>query len=72
MKTKGFLFICTVIALLMSACSENETDGITLTTYGTTELYSVTNQSADIKFNVMRLAISVDFGGHVGGQSVHH
>ena len=51
MKTKGFLFICTVIALLMSACSENETDGITLTTYGTTELYSVTNQSADIKFN---------------------
>ena len=51
MKTKEFLFICTVIALLMSACSENETDGITLTTYGTTELYSVTNQSADIKFN---------------------
>ena len=51
MKTKGFLFICTVITLLMSACSENETDGITLTTYGTTELYSVTNQSADIKFN---------------------
>ena len=35
----------------MSACSENETEGITLTTYGTTELYSVTNQSADIKFN---------------------
>jgi len=36
--------------LLISACSEDEADSITLTTTGTTELYSVTNQSADIKF----------------------
>ena len=51
MKIKRFLFVFTISALLLSACSENETDSITLTTYGTTELYSVTNQSADIKFN---------------------
>ena len=37
--------------LLVIGCSENETGGITLTTNGTTELYSVTNQSADIKFS---------------------
>ena len=51
MKAKGFLFIYTISAMLLAACSENETEGVTLTTYGTTELYSVTNQSADIKFN---------------------
>ena len=50
MKAKGILFIC-MIGLLLSACSEEEADSITLSTYGTTELYSVTNQSADIKFN---------------------
>lgn len=37
-------------ALLMTGCSEEEADSISLTTTGTTELYSVTNQSADIKF----------------------
>ena len=35
--------------LLVIGCSEDEA-GITLKTSGTTELYSVTNQSADIKF----------------------
>ena len=35
--------------LLIIGCSEDEA-GITLKTSGTTELYSVTNQSADIKF----------------------
>ena len=39
-----------MVALLMTGCSEEEAEGITLTTTGTTELYSVTNQSADIKF----------------------
>ena len=36
--------------LLIASCSEDEANSITLTTTGTTELYSVTNQSADIKF----------------------
>ncbi|MBO4720253.1 MAG: hypothetical protein J5658_10310 [Prevotella sp.] len=36
--------------LLIVGCSEDETESITLSTTGTTELYSVTNQSADIKF----------------------
>ena len=39
-----------VATLLMAGCSENDADSISLTTTGTTELYSVTNQSADIKF----------------------
>ena len=39
-----------MVALLMTGCSEEEADSITLSTTGTTELYSVTNQSADIKF----------------------
>ncbi|MBR4729023.1 MAG: hypothetical protein IK075_02040 [Prevotella sp.] len=38
------------LVILMAGCSEDETDSINLTTTGTTELYSVTNQSADIKF----------------------
>ena len=36
--------------LLIVGCSEDESESITLSTTGTTELYSVTNQSADIKF----------------------
>lgn len=36
--------------LLIASCSEDEAENITLSTTGTTELYSVTNQSADIKF----------------------
>ena len=40
-----------MVMLLMTGCSEEEADSITLSTTGTTELYSVTNQSADIKFN---------------------
>ena len=36
--------------LLIASCSEDEANSITLTTTGTTELYSVTNQSADVKF----------------------
>ena len=39
-----------MVALLMTGCSEEEADSISLTTTGTTELYSVTNQSAEIKF----------------------
>lgn len=35
---------------LLSACTENEAEGISFITTGTTELYSVTNQSADIQF----------------------
>ena len=37
------------LILILAGCSEDEA-GITLSTSGTTELYSVTNQSADIKF----------------------
>ena len=40
-----------IAVLLVIGCSEDETGGITLATNGTTELYSVTNQSAEIKFN---------------------
>ena len=36
--------------VLQASCSEDAADSITLTTGGTTEVYSVTNQSADIKF----------------------
>ena len=50
MKAKGFLFIYTISALLLLACSKEESDSISLTTSGVTELYSVTNQSTDIKF----------------------
>ena len=38
-------------------------------TFGNLEFHS---GLANVKFNVVRLAISVDFGGHMGGQSVHH
>ena len=47
---KFFFIGLVIVALLMTGCSEEEADSITLTTTGTTELYSVTNQSADIKF----------------------
>ena len=47
---KHYFIGLVMVALLMTACSEEEADSITLTTTGTTELYSVTNQSADIKF----------------------
>lgn len=36
--------------LFLTGCSEDSADSITLSTSGTTELYSVINQSADIKF----------------------
>ena len=49
MKIKGFI-VSLIIALLISACSKDEADTISLATSGVTELYSVTNQSADIKF----------------------
>lgn len=48
-QTVGLVWLVTAV-LFMTACSEEEADSITLTTTGTTELYSVTNQSADIKF----------------------
>ena len=50
MKAKGFLFIYTISTLLLLACSKEETESISVTTSGVTELYSVTNQSTDIKF----------------------
>ena len=49
MKIKGII-ACLMTALLLSACSKDEADTISLATSGVTELYSVTNQSADIKF----------------------
>ena len=39
-----------MVALFLSGCSEESADSITLSTSGTTELYPVINQSADIKF----------------------
>ena len=48
-QTVGLVWLVTAV-LFMTGCSEEEADSITLTTTGTTELYSVTNQSADIKF----------------------
>ena len=48
-QTVGLVWLVTAV-LFMTACSEEEADSISMTTTGTTELYSVTNQSADIKF----------------------
>ena len=48
-QTVGLVWLVTAV-LFMTGCSEEEADSISLTTTGTTELYSVTNQSADIKF----------------------
>jgi len=52
MKRIQFVFTIGLLmaVLLIASCSEDEANSITLTTTGTTELYSVTNQSADIKF----------------------
>ena len=52
MKRKQLFFTIGLLTatLLIAGCSEDEADSISLTTTGTTELYSVTNQSADIKF----------------------
>ena len=38
-------------ALIVAACSEEETGSITISASGTAELYSVTNQSTDIQFH---------------------
>ena len=40
-----------LIALIVAACSEEETGSITISASGTAELYSVTNQSTDIQFH---------------------
>lgn len=50
MKRILTIFAAGLMLAALFSCSENEAGDITLTTSGTTELYSVTNQSADIKF----------------------